>query len=362
MSRSKESKIKIAILKNEDPDSHKKWELSCRKRDLDFQIIDLTKSDWFELITDGEYDIALLQSPGLTKRFKILYNERVLILKEELGMKIFPTYKEILLHENKIFLSYWLKSKGLPHPDTKVFYHKTEALHFIRDCRLPVVFKTTIGASGRGVQIIYKRQDAIRYLDYAFSERGVRRDMSPNIRMGKILKRIYYYLKTPKGIENKIRKINYIKSDPDSGYVIVQDFIPHEFEWRCVRIGDSFFAHKKSVLKGKASGSLKKEYITPPFELFDFIKDFTDKNNIRFVAVDLFESGTGKYLINEIQCFFGQSDPYQMLVDGIPGRYIYANNAWQFEPGDFNSNESYDLRLEYILSNFSHIDESTRSL
>ena len=38
----------------------------------------------------------------------------------------------------------------------------------------------------------------------------------------------------------------------------------------------------------------------------------------RSIALDVFEPSKGKYLINEAQCIFGQSDPYQMLVDENP--------------------------------------------
>lgn len=51
-----------------------------------------------------------------------------------------------------------------------------------------------------------------------------------------------------------------------------------------------------------------------------------------------------------MQCIFGQSDPYQMLVNGIPGRYVMIEGNWIFEEGDFNTNQSYDLRLETALN------------
>jgi hypothetical protein len=50
-----------------------------------------------------------------------------------------------------------------------------------------------------------------------------------------------------------------------------------------------------------------------------------------------------------MQCIFGQSDPYQMLVDGNPGRYFKKNDEWYFEEGDFASNQCYDLRVQYII-------------
>ena len=38
-----------------------------------------------------------------------------------------------------------------------------------------------------------------------------------------------------------------------------------------------------------------------------------------------------------------------MKVDGIIGRYIYTNDSWEFEQGNFNNNENYDLRLSHAL-------------
>ena len=38
-----------------------------------------------------------------------------------------------------------------------------------------------------------------------------------------------------------------------------------------------------------------------------------------------------------------------MLVDGEPGRYIHSDGEWIFESGDFNNNESFDLRVKNII-------------
>jgi hypothetical protein len=137
-------------------------------------------------------------------------------------------------------------------------------------------------------------------------------------------------------------------ADVQKDFVIFQTYTPHDFEWRVVRIGQSFFAHKKLKLGEKASGSLLKNYDNPPLSLIQFVKDFTDKYGFYSQAVDIFETTDG-FLINEAQCIFGQSDAYQMMVDGVVGRYIYLDQKWTFEPGDFNGNESYDLRIQHVL-------------
>ena len=113
-------------------------------------------------------------------------------------------------------------------------------------------------------------------------------------------------------------------------------------------MGDSFFAHKKLKLGEKTSGSLLKGYGDPPPDLLDFVKAITDKHKFYSQSIDIFESERG-YLVNEMQCFFGQSDPHQMIINSIPGRYIYSDSGWIFEAGSFNTNESYDLRLAAAL-------------
>ena len=64
----------------------------------------------------------------------------------------------------------------------------------------------------------------------------------------------------------------------------------------------------------------------------------------------MFESERG-YLVNEMQCIFGQSDSFQMLNDNKPGRFRNFDGRWVFEEGNYNSNESYNLRVEWILDN-----------
>jgi hypothetical protein len=39
-----------------------------------------------------------------------------------------------------------------------------------------------------------------------------------------------------------------------------------------------------------------------------------------------------------------------MLINGQPGRYIFEEGQWIFEPGDFNKHESFLLRLETFIN------------
>ena len=343
-------KIKAIILRNELEGDQNFWVKACEdyRNSIDYRVVDLTEPDWLEEIQKERCDILLAKPGGITSRFKQLYDERIFILAYILGYRIFPSPIEIFLYENKRFLSYWLKANNIPHPETKVFYRKAEAFKYLEECKYPFVAKTNIGASGSGVIFINNRKEGEQYIERAFSGKGVPRRVGPNLEKGRIIKRGLHYLFNPYEIGIKFDIYNSIAKDPQKGYVIFQQYIPHEFEWRVVRIGESFFAHKKLKKGNKASGSLLKLYDNPPLELLDFVKNITDRHGFYSQAIDIFEY-EDKYLINEMQCIFGQSDPYQMLMNGEPGRYRNFKNKWIFEEGDYAKNSCFNLRIEFII-------------
>jgi hypothetical protein len=349
----KRMKLKAIILRNELEDDHILWVKACEEYcdRVDYRVVNLTSNNWLEEIQKLPGDIMLAKPGGLTAPYKQLYDERIYILAYILGYKIFPSPLEIFIYENKRFLSHWLKANNIPHPSTEVFYDKKGALKHSEECKFPFVAKTNIGASGSGVMIIRNKIDAHKYIKDTFSGKGSPQRTGPNLDKGGIIKRGFHYILHPSDITKKLNIYNTKTVNLQKGFVIFQEHIPHDFEWRTVRIGDSFFAHKKLKMGDKSSGSLLKNYDNPPLDLLDFVREITDKYKMYSQAIDVFESDRG-YLVNEMQCIFGQSDPYQMLVDEKPGRYKYNQNKWIFEEGDFARNRCYNLRLEFVLNEF----------
>jgi len=339
--------IKLAVLKNEDPFDHLKWIDACEDypKNIDYEVFDLTVEAWLEEINAYSPDLLLLKPSGKTSLYRSLYQERLEILVTILKYKSLPSLEEVRIYENKRYFAYWAEANQLPHPKTHVYYHQSEALKAVTSMIFPLVGKMNIGASGKGVQVLHTKDQVKKYIKRAFSV-GLVSSTGPKLRQGKLIQRAWQKFTHPKELINRLRTYRDIAMDSQKGFVILQEFIKHDYEWRAVRIGDSYFAHKKIVLNEKASGTLAKEYGAPPTKLLDFVRLLTDKFSFTSVAVDIFEPVQGQYLINEIQCIFGQSDPYQMLVDGNPGRYLFKNGQWVFEKGDFNSNASYDLRLK----------------
>lgn len=346
--------MKVCILKNEDPVSHEKWERSCKKAGIDYSIINLTSFDWYEQLIFDKSEIYLLKPPGETFKFKHLYDERLYVISEIMGKNIFPSYKEVLIYENKRMLSSFLKGAKIPMPDTFVFYQKEEALEFAKSALIPIVGKTGIGASGTGVKIIKSQKELTDYISIGFGK-GIKRRLGPNRNTGNLKSWTKKAFASPKFFVKKIQKYFEIYKDAQKGFVILQEYTPHEYEWRIVKIGESWFGHQKIKDGEKASGTKGIDYVTPPEDLLNFCKILCDKNGFSSIAIDIFEHSTKGYVVNELQTIFGHVQDYILEVDGKIGRYIYKDTQWIFEEGNFNSNESYDLRLKVAIELFEKI-------
>lgn len=343
-------KKRVVIFRNEAADDHLPWVEACKRRqgEVEAEVIDLIASDWLEKFRMKEYDLVLLRPPGRTEKYKRLYDERTYILYNYSGVPVYPSLNEVLIYENKRFLSDWLNINNIPHPRTRVFFDRKEALAYAGPgIGLPLVAKTNIGASGNGVRFIHNNEELHDYIIDAFSK-GVGVRTGPKLHKGSLSGKLIKAITTRGFLKKRMGEYMASYENPQRGFVIFQEFVPHEFEWRCVRIGGSFFAHKKLARNNMSSGTLLKGYDPVPASLLNFIREVTERTGLSSVSIDLFDRN-GQYLVNEIQCFFGQSDPYQMLVESVPGRYRYLNEKWAFEAGDFASNACYDLRLEHAL-------------
>ena len=341
---------KVCILTGEDGTVSDNWLQACNKYEVKSMIVDIRNEDWIEAVKNASYILAA--PPGNLSYLKQYYDECLTIAAQEIKIPVYPSLTELLMYENKRMQSLWMRARDIPHPDTHVYYDKNAALNFINNSGYPIVAKSNIGAAGSGVRILKSKGQAQKYIKLAFSKNGVSRRYGPNFRQRNKLKRYFGALLRPSLFIEKFNSYNKSYEDRQKWFVIFQEYIPHDFEWRVVRIGESYFAHKKLKSGDKASGSKNKEYLNPPLRLLDFVREICEKNNLRSQAVDIFETPDGRLLVNELQTIFGQSDPYQMLVNGMPGRYIHDGNAWLFEEGDFTTNECFDIRLRDVLLMF----------
>jgi glutathione synthase/RimK-type ligase-like ATP-grasp enzyme len=347
-------KLKLLILKNQNEEDHFFWIKACDEyRDrVSYQIVDITTNNWLKKITDANFDYILTRAPGNSSLFKQLYDERLYIISKVLQLPIYPTYDENLIYENKRLLSYWLKAKKIKHPNTYVFYDKKEANKFAEECKFPIVAKTNIGASGSGVKIIKSRSELKVYITRAFNGKGIRRRWWPNTTKKNLLHRAINKMKDPqKSVKYYSDKYKFSKMDNQKYFILLQEFIEFESEWRCVIIGDSYFGHRKEKLGALTSGGGGIIWDCPSEKLLNFLKKLKEDGNLVASSLDIIETSKNEFFVIEIQSFFGYIDSQnQMYRNDIPGRFIFADEKWVFEEGVFNRNNSYNLRLEHLLN------------
>ena len=340
--------MKVAVLRDSNQESSEKWEIACEKQGLDYVVIDMLCDNWLEEINDFMPDFCVSRPPGDNQQNKKIFDDKLFFLEKHASYKIFPGFLETFIYENKATLSYFLKANKIPHPKTFVSYSRNEAKEFLLNTNYPLVAKTLIGAAGSGVKILKSRTEVDNYIEKAFSE-GIKRRYGPNPKKGTPRKWFVKAIKSPSYFFKKLKQYKLRDQDVQKNVVLFQEYIEHDYEWRCVKIGDSFFAYKKLKIGDQASGARQFEYGPPPVELLNFTKKLCEKYGFNFMAVDLFYNDNGIF-VNELQTIFGHKNPYICKVNDIPGRYIYENNQWVFEEGNFNTNESYDLRLETAIS------------
>lgn len=319
-----DSPIKIGILYG-SRQYHKYWIAACKELKISHQIIYLERADWMEQVETANCDVFAVWPDIKTQEIKLMFDERLRIMEEEMHLKLYPSLKEIWLYENKRVQHYWLKYHGFPIPETKIFYDEKEAVTYLQQAEYPLVMKSNHGASASGVYIIKNANEAIKK-----AKRFLRKGYAPK-----------------SNAAGKLQK----------GSIYIQEYIPNSKEWRMVRIGDSYFGHGKDMSGQFHSGSGKANWDMPPKAAFDLLIDITEKGNFTSMDVDIFEASDGRLYINELQTVFGNSvAKEQMKIDGISGRYVLnENKEFIFEPGSFCEHHLCVLRIKDILTWFNEV-------
>jgi len=250
-----------------------------------------------------------------------LFHEAVQILCSETKLRIYPSIRELNIYESKRTLADFLAINDIPHPKTSVFYDYGSAKEFLKTAEYPLVFKTHVGASASGVEILRNKKEALKLARNLFFR---------------------YYL----------RKLEVEKRAIEWGYMLLQEYIEDAKEFRIIKVGDSWFGYQKWKNENQEffSGSGVCKMIDPPEDLLNFCRNISVKHDFTTMSFDIFENKKGNYLVNELQTWFGSYDPTEMYVDNTPGRYINLNGKWAFEPGFFNIHGSMLLRLIHFIS------------
>ncbi|MFQ2862035.1 hypothetical protein ACK3YD_11065 [Aeromonas caviae] len=305
-----------------------KMKSACIDNNVDLVEIDIMSPDWMHQC-DGSIDGYLIRPPCTYQEHKSIFDERVFFLNQVLGKPTYPSFKELYTYENKRNMHLFLSGYSIPHAKTEVFMRREDALNNIKDKTFPIVSKSNIGASGSAVQIIKSSRQYTRLVNRIFGR------FNPEFSIGWF----------------PVRKINGIPlprfGRAQKHYLLTQEFINIKWEWRMIRIGDSYIGHQKLLGdNGFASGSELVGWERPSDELLWMLHNATERMGMRCMTLDIFETIEGQFYVNEMQAVIGAYRPYQMKIEGKPGRFILKDGQFQFEEGVHCQNACWNLRVE----------------
>lgn len=294
---------------------------ACRRLGMTGKVFDPSCDTFFDDVSSSQCTCFLVRPEYKSALMRRIFDEKIGAIRSRMPTRIFPSENELRIYESKRELAYFLKLNDIPHPKTWVFFREEEAIDFIVTADFPLVFKSSRGAASSGVEILKNRRQAAKLIQQIF-------------------RHVYF--------GERVADLR----DFDYGYALFQEFLPQVREFRIIKIGTSWFGHEKAGSDGSLfmSGSGLNKWTPPTPELLDFCHQIAVEHHFEFMCFDVFQSRDGRFLINELQTWFGSYNDSQMYIDGVPGRYVKSGTEWVFEEGVFNVNNGMVLRLSTLSS------------
>lgn len=275
----------------------------CDVNQIPYQEIDIHKSTFADQLLN--IDILVWRtSSDYASQWEA--TDKVEFISDYLGKMTLPTKESLWFYEDKVREQWLFEYYRLPRIKTFISHSKDESMSFINSTNYPIVLKDRTCSSSEGVMLVKNKYQAKKLCEKIFSDG--RRIFEP-----------------------------YIKQ---KGYVLFQEFVPNEgFDLRIVIVGNSYFGYfrypKEKDFRASGSGIVRKEAI--PMDVLQLAKH--TKNcfpKSYMLAVDfLQDSRDKKYYIIETSIFISIETPEQLMVNGIPGRYIEKGDSFVFEEGRF---------------------------
>ncbi len=314
----------------------KEWVAYCKKKLIDFKIVDCYASDIIDQITDC--NIVMWHHHHAYAKDK-LFAKQLLFALEQSGKKVFPDFNTGWHFDDKVGQKYLLEAIGAPLVPSYVFYSKKQALEWAETTTYPKVFKLRAGAGSYNVSFVKSKKAAKQLIKCAFgsgfspySKWNNLKDKYMNFRKGKIP-----FFDVLKSMGRVVYSTRFARiHGNEKGYVYFQDFIPNNsFDIRVVVIGERAFAIKRMVRKNdfRASGSgniiYDKEQIDESCIRISF--DINKKLKTQCIAYDYIFDSENKPLLTEINYGYDRRGYLN-----CPG---YWDSSLKWHEGKFNPEE-----------------------
>ncbi len=295
------SKPRVGIVQDYGP--YPSWSHYARfleRNAFPFDIYPIHGADWIEKAQGFDVIIGFTSSASYhLEEIRTKYY----ILETHLHKTCYPSYKNILLYEDKKLEAYLSEIYDIPFVTTHLSHCQEDALQLSENLSYPIVSKIVPSSSSVGVQLIRTPKQAQRIIRQAFSENG------------------------------RKSHVNYARQ---KNYVYFQDFIPNDgFDIRVIVTGNMVFGFFRKVLPGdfRASGMHHEEMRELPLEVMQIARAVNGVIQSPLLVVDMVHGLDGKYYINEYSPLCQMSTLHQLKVNGVGGAYIFdSDDTCHFEP------------------------------
>lgn len=298
---------------------HHDYIKACEELAVEYVLLDLRDYDWLERIIQSKCKAILAWPSAASPLWKELFDERMQIVKNYLKLLVIPTYEETWMWESKKRMAYYFKSNKIQTPQTNIFYSYKQAIEFIEASAFPMVYKADHGDSSRGVKILKTKKQTVSLIEKAFGK-GLRHGLNHAL-------------------------------DIERGFVIFQEYLDFQEEWRIIRLDDLYFGYKKNKVGYFASGTGDAIFDEVPRSLLDTVKEITTRNNFTSMSFDIIIHDGNPYFI-EAQSLFGPTrQGHKTELNGEIGAYKFCEteDTWSFIKGDFDRNNGCNLRVKNLL-------------
>lgn len=322
---------------------------ALREEKIEYTFINLIDNDWLDFFK-GQFDGYLIYPPSFPYEWTNLFFKRLYYINSLIREKSTPSLDTVSMYESKIAMHDFYKLNNIPHIEANTFYNMQDAVEYAHGCELPVVVKEDQGSGAVGVKIISERNKLFKLIKKSFY---CNNQINSVFNLKNIKLKLYPY---KLAIKNKKNYFPLLAKRV--GFIHIQNYERVKYEWRIIRIGKSYFGHKKlEDDAGFHSGSLNKGWGEVPEEILNLVREVSNRTNLDNANFDLFETEKGNLYFNEIQAIFGTSTEEQLKIKNIPGRYIYEKRNWIFEPGPFAKNGCNNLRIQHLIQLLKKNDE-----
>lgn len=299
-----EKNIKVGLVKDIRSNSYwEKFERFLVNNNIYYEFYDIHSAEY---IDKAEHYDVIIWHPNSDVLSQEEAKSKIEFLQYHMNKKCLPTAESIWFYEDKIRQAWLFKINKLPMLPTFITYKKSEAINYISQHKHPLIFKESVSSGSLGVFKSDNETISKKYINKVFSS-------------GR------------KGT-NSTRK--------HKGYIYIQKLVENEgYDLRIIVIGDSLLGYYRYPAKNdfRASGAgniIKKGLPTEAMDLARRVKSVLPYSPM--LAVDfLKDSNSKEYKIIEASIFIGCETCEQLMVEGVPGRYVYRNGEYEFETGRF---------------------------